>query len=178
MTTVLQTLTLVFDPRGRCNRKGLLVLMLVTLFLQSGFGALVFGLGLALNGPVALVIKLTFVWVAISATVQRLHDIGKSGWWLLAAITGLIVWIALWGGVVPLAVAMNYGVEHVRLFSPLFYVFVVISYLPVIAGALWLHFRKGEDVANRFGPVPNGTGFARCQRPEPVRSHTSDALPA
>jgi len=161
MSEVREIVLQVIDPRGRCNRKGLLILMLVTLLLQALLGAAVFGAGVSFAGPVALVVKLVFVWIAISATIQRLHDVGHSGWWLLAALVGIFVWLAIWGGVVPIMVAMSYGAQHIQLYSPVFFAILLIAYIPVVSGGLWLHFRKGQDRPNRFGPVPTGHGFAR-----------------
>lgn len=175
MSKFLQLVPMVLDPRGRCNRKGLLVLMLVTLLIQALAGAAVFGLGLSLTGPVALVIKLAFVWVAISASIQRLHDTGRSGWWLLAAVVFLLVWLSLWGGFIPLFVGTTYGFEHIQLYSPFFFVCIAMGYAPVVASALWLHFKKGQSGPNRFGPEPDDSGFAR-RLPMPAnRAATSSA---
>lgn len=175
---MLRILSLVFDPRGRCSRKGLLILMLVTLLLQCGLGVLVFGMGVSFTGSIALVIKAVFVWVAISASIQRLHDIGKSGWLFLAAMVFVFVWLALWSGIIPLYIAMNFGIEHVELFSPMFYLFAVTSYMPVLVGALWLHFRKGDAGPNRFGPAPDAGGFARRAPREMAQTQPQTAVAA
>tara|TARA_B100000029_G_C17181830_1_gene817263 strand:- start:170 stop:541 length:372 start_codon:yes stop_codon:yes gene_type:complete len=43
-------------------------------------------------GPVELISTLILLLPAISVTARRLHDVGRSGWWMLVAITviGLI----------------------------------------------------------------------------------------
>ena len=50
--------------------------------------------------------------------------------------------------------------------------------LPMLGMMLWLHFAPGEARANRFGPVPEGLGFARRVRSCEPAHGTSSAVPA
>ncbi len=156
MSRILKIIPLVFDPRGRCNRKGLLVILLVTLALQGGLFASYLGYGPPVSAPVLTVIKLAFFWIAISATVQRLHDVGHSGWWLAAAFGVLLAWSAI----VPVVAFIVFGAEILRPFSPLFFMILGLIYALPLAGAIWLHVAKGEAASNRFGPVPGSSGFS------------------
>ena len=81
------------------------------------------------------------VIVGLSLTVRRLHDLGLSGWWILA------IWIvpaALEAGAVLL-------INNPQLGSTL-------SSLTVVAIGGWLLLAPGTHGANRFGPDPNSPG--------------------
>ncbi|MEL7544162.1 MAG: DUF805 domain-containing protein [Pseudomonadota bacterium] len=161
MNDLLKTAALTFDPRGRCNRRGLLYIMGVTLTLQIVIAVGVVTAKVAFVGPLATAIKLTFLWIAISATIQRLHDTGRSGWWLAAAFVFLVVWMALMGVGLPILVATTWGPHLISFTSPAFYAILLLSYAPILGGALWLHFAAGENVDNKYGPVPGASGFSQ-----------------
>ncbi len=42
-----------------------------------------------------MIFELMILPATISLGVRRLHDIGKSGWWLLLGLAPIIGWIAL-----------------------------------------------------------------------------------
>ena len=46
-------------------------------------------------GPIAMVWSLANLLPGIAVAVRRLHDIDKSGWWLLIGLIPLIGWIIL-----------------------------------------------------------------------------------
>lgn len=46
-------------------------------------------------GPVNLLLTLATFLPSIAVSIRRLHDIGRSGWWLLLAFIPLIGWIVL-----------------------------------------------------------------------------------
>jgi len=154
------SLLLVLDPRGRCNRKGLLVAALALLAIQIA-AALVLWLEPSLVGhPVMLALKLLLLQAAICAAAQRLHDTGRSAWWIPAAIAGLFVWglAFCWGLMYWLPIqAMQPGAQG-------FVMLTIAISIPTFAMLMWLHFAPGEARANRFGPVPDGLGFARRER--------------
>jgi uncharacterized membrane protein YhaH (DUF805 family) len=87
-------------------------------------------------------VLLVLAWiVGLSLTVRRLHDLGLSGWWILA------IWIvpaALEAGAVQL-------VNNPQLGSTL-------SSVVALAIGLWLWLAPGTRGANRFGPDPRGPG--------------------
>ncbi|MEO0618508.1 MAG: DUF805 domain-containing protein [Pseudomonadota bacterium] len=161
MNELLKTAALTFDPRGRCNRRGLLYVMGITLTMQVVIAIGVVVAKVAFVGPIAMAVKLTFLWIAISATVQRLHDTGRSGWWLAGAFVFLVVWMALMGVGLPILVATTWGPQLISFTSPAFYAILMLSYAPILGGALWLHFAVGERVDNRYGPVPGASGFSQ-----------------
>ena len=56
---------------------------------------LMFGFGSEQNGPVGIVVSLTFLIPSLSVSVRRLHDVDRSGWWLLLALIPILGWIVL-----------------------------------------------------------------------------------
>ena len=53
---------------------------------------------MAVGAGVAAVVSLVLFLPLLAATVRRLHDIGRTGWWILIAITiiGIIVLIVFY----------------------------------------------------------------------------------
>lgn len=76
----------------------------------------------------------------LAVTVRRIHDLNKSGWWLLLIFPPGII------GLVLFAIS-----DWLELLSV---VLVVISSVLVIIFAVWLGFFPGTKGENRFGPDP------------------------
>lgn len=151
---------MLFDPRGRVNRKGLLILAVSLLVVQVALFAGVVALGLSLDNPVVITLKVAFVWIAIAAASKRLHDRGLSASWIVGALCLVIAWSVVACGV---AIAL-FGIDAMK---PGTLVHAVTSFsvmVPIVLATLWLHFAPGEPAANRHGPVPSGHGFSRKAR--------------
>jgi len=58
---------------------------------------------LGLNAWVAAALVIPAIWIAVSSTVRRLHDLGWSGWWLVLCLAPQMA-IALFAGVIGLIV--------------------------------------------------------------------------
>jgi uncharacterized membrane protein YhaH (DUF805 family) len=110
--------------------------------------------------PAMLTLKLLLLQAAICAAAQRLHDTGRSAWWLVWGFLGLFAW----------GLAIGWGLMYwlpVQSMQPGGQGFVLLSLaiaLPAFAMLTWLHCAPGETEANRFGPVPDGLGFSRRER--------------
>lgn len=173
MSGFFRAAAFLYDPRGRCDRKGLLIILAITLSLQIALGFMIWQLGLAFSGPFATTAKFIFVWIALAATSQRLHDIGLSGLWIVAAVIVMVVWW-MTGSTIAFALLMAGVIEPT---SHILLVLVCAFYLPVLAGVCWLHCVKGQAGDNRYGPVPDESGFSYRNAPD-ERICESDAVPA
>lgn len=154
------------DPRGRCNRTGLLVAAVGLMAAQGAMALVEAGLGTA-AAPLLLPVKLLVLWVAFAATARRLHDIGRSAWMMLAAMGGFIVWSI----VVAVALVLTVGGKVLVPASPWFWVSFAISMAPMFAATLWLHLAPGTPGPNAYGPVPDGLGVAAppaTDQPQPA----------
>lgn len=79
---------LTFEGRARRSEYWYFVLFVA---LLSGAMNVVLGQD---NG-IARVVSIALSLATLSAGVRRMHDIGKSGWWLLLEIVPFIGWIVL-----------------------------------------------------------------------------------
>ena len=126
-----------FSSTGRINRKTYWTILLcigmagvVLRFIIEGFG----------DNPIALIflpLALTITVAGINNYIKRLHDLGRSGWWILAALGACV---AL-GMLLSIVAGDNPAAAALVALSPL---------VPVI----WLGSVKGEPSDNRFGPAP------------------------
>lgn len=142
------------DPRGRADRKGLLIAASVLLVLQV---AAVVVQTYATGVPFAaiLVLHVAILWSAVVCAVKRLHDIGLSGWRVFGGFLALFAWsFVLAGGLI-----IGMGLDPAP-GSAAFNATYIGTMLPAFAMLLWLHFAKGMVGENRFGPVTDASGFA------------------
>ena len=54
-----------------------------------------------LIGPLAIIVLFLTYIPTISVSVRRLHDINKSGWWLLISLTGIGIFILIYWHLLP-----------------------------------------------------------------------------
>ena len=80
------------DFKGRTNRKsfwlsilGVFLLVFVAAFVLGFIGGLLGETATKLASILVWVLELAIVIPSIAIEVRRLHDIGKSGWWILLA---------------------------------------------------------------------------------------------
>ena len=81
---------------GRATRKEYWIF---TLFYYIFYFAIFIVLGQVLSGMMVSAISIIYILVSflpvLAISIRRLHDIGKSGWWLLLILLPIIGWIIL-----------------------------------------------------------------------------------
>jgi uncharacterized membrane protein YhaH (DUF805 family) len=99
MNWYLQALKKYADFSGRARRKEywffvlFYVIILVVLMVIDGFvGTQIGGAGF---GILTCLYALAMLIPALAVTVRRLHDTGRSGWWILIQLVPLVGWIVL-----------------------------------------------------------------------------------
>ncbi len=80
-----------FSGRSRRSEYWYFVLGQLILGLIAGVIDRAIGIGL-----VGGVVSLALFIPGIAVSVRRLHDIGRSGWWLLIALTGIGIFVLLY----------------------------------------------------------------------------------
>lgn len=87
MDSIKSALSKYFDFKGRATRKEYWTFYFFTLIVAAVFG-LVDGL-LGINGLSSLMI-LALIIPTVSCAVRRMHDVGKSGWFIIVPLVNLI----------------------------------------------------------------------------------------
>ncbi len=80
---------------GRARRKEYWMFILINLIVAIGIGVVegVVGLADAGYGPVSLLYMLGVLLPSVAVAFRRLHDIEKSGWWVLINFIPLLGWL-------------------------------------------------------------------------------------
>jgi len=85
---------------GRSRRSEYWYFMLVNMIISYGLQGLAIATEIGLFGILAMIAGLALLIPGIAVAVRRMHDTGRSGWWLfislvpLVGIILLIVWMA------------------------------------------------------------------------------------
>jgi uncharacterized membrane protein YhaH (DUF805 family) len=159
--SVLQAL----DPRGRCNRKGLLLAAGVLLTAQAAIAVALWGTGLDLTNGIAMVANATFCWIGFALISKRLHDLGRSSWWIAGAVLVWLVAIICLAG----AIALIGDPDLLALDTTSYWLTLAAMLLPLLVAALWLHTARGDEGSNSFGPEPAEQGFSMPVDPATFR---------
>ena len=120
-------------------------------------------IGLAFIPYIGQVFPLLFFILTLSVTTRRLHDIGKSGWWVLMftlvpllALSLFFVSIGISASIIPTE-GMVTGKEQNKFMEDLFFVISLftVSVLAMVAtiGVIWFS-NKGDTGPNIYGPDP------------------------
>ncbi|WP_229956802.1 DUF805 domain-containing protein [Parasphingorhabdus litoris] len=83
---------------GRSRRKEYWMFFLFSFILgiiASSIDTLLLGFPLENNGPVNAIVSLALLIPSLAVGVRRLHDTGRSGWWMLLIFAIIIGWIVL-----------------------------------------------------------------------------------
>jgi uncharacterized membrane protein YhaH (DUF805 family) len=88
------------------------------------------------------------LWAGSAAMVKRLHDTGRSGWWLPGGLAFCLGWMV----VAVIGCFAAFGLDALRPGNALYPVSLGLAFLPMLGAMLWLHAQPGDPVPNRFGP--------------------------
>lgn len=126
-----------------------------------GFWAIV-GASVVVNliPVVGWLLGFALIWPQVAIAAKRLHDLGRSAWWLLAPfVISILAFVAaaVVGGAGLLA-AMQQG-EWSGIWTAagglgVAILLVLVAFLTGIAFLLWMGLSQGEPEPNRFGPPP------------------------
>ncbi len=83
------------DFEGRASRSEYWWFYLFGVIVNFAITILGMALGKTAEGIISLVVGLALLLPSLGVAVRRLHDIGKSGWWLLIGLIPIVGWILL-----------------------------------------------------------------------------------
>jgi uncharacterized membrane protein YhaH (DUF805 family) len=113
------------------------VALLLDFFIFNSFGA----------SPFFLVVYLAFLLPGLSVTVRRLHDTGRSGWWLLIPV-GLSILVSA----VVIAGVVAYGNEQPSTgLLMVIGLLVILLFASTILLLVWM-LLPGAPANNAYGP--------------------------
>ena len=145
MMDTLASLSGLLDPRGRLSRRRYhrrLIRMLLLFVLSVSVAILAASLDARFTGLAIVGVTLagTAAFLAV-ATIRRLHDRGRTGWWMLPDL------------VVTLA-----GFAPIETFADAYPLPVIVATLAMTGFNLWFFVetvcRRGTPGPNRYGPEP------------------------
>ena len=88
-----KVMTQYVDFSGRARRKEYWMYFLVY-FLITLLCGVVEGI-FSITGTITTVVALVHLLPSLGVTVRRLHDINRSGWWILVSLIPVIGWLVL-----------------------------------------------------------------------------------
>jgi uncharacterized membrane protein YhaH (DUF805 family) len=155
MKWYLKVLRQYADFRGRAGRKEFWMFtmfnfigLVIVAVIDAAAGLEIISLSNTLYGILTLIYAAAMFLPSMAAGVRRLHDTGKSGWWMLLALIFFLGWIA--------CISFTTG-KNGSGFLGLLMFFGLIAFIVRLA-------KDGNKRTNQYGPDPKG----RESEPLPV----------
>ena len=153
MNGYLNAMRRYFEFGGRSSRYEFWFFVLfVTIFsiVASFIDGLLFGADQESVGIISPIVSLVHLIPGIAVSVRRLHDIDRTGWWILLPFVALVVMAVLLGVVMLTAEDPAAGVAGLGMSM-----FIVgLVYLVVLIVLIVFYCTRGTSGPNRFGPEP------------------------
>ncbi|WP_316502045.1 DUF805 domain-containing protein [Klebsiella aerogenes] len=145
--------------RGRSARQEYVVFTIANFILSA-----ILGLIPVVGGIFGLIIIIPGIAVA----VRRLHDLNKSGWWLLAPYGIMLI------GLIGIAATVEEGRAAVWVWV------IALGGLAALVMSIWMIFTRGTVVSNRFGDEQNddnsgGNTMGKSSAADDVRERLAQA---
>lgn len=152
---------LLFSFKGRINRAKWWLAVLVSIIISivaAILGAIV--RSDALNALISLIALVPQVWISLATSVKRLHDLNRTGAWLVLFYLGPVVlagvFFAAAGMDVALALLSGDHLDTATL-SRIGMTALIVSVLTLILfvwAFIWLGCLRGTVGPNQYGPDP------------------------
>lgn len=129
-----------FNPVGRVSVKGFWLLFVVPLFGFNILASILSALGFSLIGDsLAVLTFLFFLWPSMNIIIKRLHDLGRTGWLIVAYFFSLF------------GIFMLVGMQVVH---PALLLIAGVLNLAWLVMMVFIAFVPGSKDANHHGASP------------------------
>lgn len=157
---VRSVLTQYLGFRGRARRSEFWFWVLATILIGFLIGIIerVLGLGSGSSGPLSSLFKLAIFLPGLAVSFRRLHDTGRSGWWVGGFYLGMI---GLFLALALMAFGTMVAPAGDTTTSSLFGIFSIILGVGIIIYfiAMLVFFCTDSDIGpNKYGPNPKNEG--------------------
>lgn len=144
---------------GRARRSEYWYWILATLLLGIVIGIIegALGLGTDTSGPISSLINLALFLPGLAVAFRRLHDTGRSGWWIGGFYLGLIFFVIV---LLVIGLSASEASENTSLTAGLGLFAIVGGLLALIYGIFLLVFfcQDSDKGPNKYGPNPKNEG--------------------
>ena len=147
-----------FSGRARRSEYWFWVLATILVSIVVIIVEAILGLPYDGTGPISLVLSLAIFFPGLAVTFRRLHDTGRSGWWIGGFYLGVIIFGIIIGAMAVGAVASGSGDTAVMASLG---VFAIIGGLAIIIYSIALLIFLCQDShpgPNKYGPNPKNQG--------------------
>lgn len=159
MEAVQSVLSQYFGFRGRARRSEYWFWILATI-LFGIFAALIdmaLGISFARPGPVSSLLNLLLFIPGLAVSFRRLHDIGKSGWWIGGFYLAIVIFVIV---IFILALLVVTGGRDGEMETNLGYLVIIgVLGMMLYSIVLLIFFCQNSQVGlNNYGPNPKNEG--------------------
>jgi uncharacterized membrane protein YhaH (DUF805 family) len=152
---------ILFSFRGRINRAKWWLSVLVTIIIY----VLLWLLTLAVTNEtfvtiITLIVMIVVLWITLAAGATRLHDLNRTGAWLVLFVggpillgIGLVIYMVAVVGTAALSTGTIDPADVMRLGGGVI-VFIVLYLALVVWALIWFGCLRGTVGPNQYGPDP------------------------
>jgi uncharacterized membrane protein YhaH (DUF805 family) len=151
---------ILFGFRGRINRAKWWLAVLAIIILDIVMAILNKAVAETLASVLGLVIGIVVLWISLAAGAKRLHDLNRSGAWLVLFIGGPLLLTIIF--IIYVVVAVGASILSSPEFDPAILmqvggtglIFLVLYLALAIWALVWLGCLRGTVGPNQYGPDP------------------------
>lgn len=146
-----------FSGRARRSEYWYWTLATILAGILVGIIELVLGLGSDTSGPLSSVLNLALFLPGLAVTFRRLHDTGRSGWWIGGLYLGLLVFGVIIG--IMFGTSLGAGADD-SIGASMGVVAIIFGLGALIWAIVMLVFlcTDSETGPNKYGPNPKNEG--------------------
>ena len=146
-----------FSGRARRSEYWYWVLATILAGIVVGIVEIMLGVGSGSSGPLSSFLNLAVFLPGLAVAFRRLHDTGRSGWWIGGFYIGLLVFAIIIGVLFGASLSSEAGTAGAASMGVVAIIFGVGALIYMIA--LLVFFCGDSDVGpNKYGPNPKNEG--------------------